>query len=199
MPEVIYVATRNPHKVDEFRALLAGVAERVEPLPDGTGECPENGVSFEANAVEKAVYYARFCPGWVLADDSGLCVDALDGAPGVRSARYAGVHGDSAANNRKLLAALADVPPADRRAQFVCAIAVWHREARRGWVVRGEVPGYIAQVPAGAGGFGYDPLFWLPELGRTFAELSAEEKNRWSHRARAVQALLAVWGRGDVP
>ncbi|WP_029420072.1 RdgB/HAM1 family non-canonical purine NTP pyrophosphatase [Alicyclobacillus macrosporangiidus] len=198
MLDVIYIATRNPHKVEEFRQLLAPVAQDVRPLPEEAGACPENGVSFEANAVEKAVFYARYCPGWVLADDSGICVDALGGAPGVMSARYAGVHGDSAANNQKLLSALAEVPAAERTAEFVCAIAVWNHRLGRGWVVRGTVRGQVATALSGSGGFGYDPLFYVPELGKTLAELTAEEKNRWSHRARAVDALIAAW-KGEVP
>ncbi|SFU82180.1 RdgB/HAM1 family non-canonical purine NTP pyrophosphatase [Alicyclobacillus macrosporangiidus] len=198
MLDVIYVATRNRHKVEEFRELLAPVTANVRPLPDEAGTCPENGASFEANAVEKAVFYARYCPGWVLADDSGICVDALGGAPGVMSARYAGVHGDSAANNRKLLSALAEVPAEERKAEFVCAIAVWNHALGRGLVVRGTLRGQVATELSGSGGFGYDPLFYVPELGKTLAELTAEEKNRWSHRARAVDALIAAW-KGDVP
>jgi XTP/dITP diphosphohydrolase len=190
---VLYIATKNAHKVDEFRRMLKELAMDVRPLPEAVPDCPEQSISFEANAVEKAAFYADHCDGWVLADDSGLCVDALGGAPGVLSARYAGVHGDSAANNAKLLRELDGLPMSEREASFVSVLALYNKRIGTGLVVRGEVRGLIAEQPRGQGGFGYDPLFYVPELGRTYAELSAEEKNRVSHRAKAVQLLIRLW------
>ncbi|MCL6442957.1 MAG: RdgB/HAM1 family non-canonical purine NTP pyrophosphatase [Alicyclobacillus sp.] len=195
---VWHLATKNPHKAAEFAELLRGLAIEIRPLPAAVPECPESARSFEANALEKAVFYGRYVGGWVLADDSGLCVDALGGAPGVESARYAGVHGDDAANNAKLLAALSGVPEDGRGARFVCALALWNASLARGVVVRGEVSGVIAAQPRGQHGFGYDPLFCIPQLRRTFAELTPAEKNRWSHRARAAAALMRAWrGQAD--
>jgi XTP/dITP diphosphohydrolase len=151
------------------------------------GEIVEDADTFAGNARKKAEEVAQLS-GWpTLADDSGLCVDALGGAPGVRSARYAGEPSDAAANCKKLIAALADVPP-PRTARFHCALAV----ARPGTptvVVEEACEGEILTAPRGSGGFGYDPLFLLPELGRTMAELSLDEKNRLSHRARAMSGM----------
>lgn len=187
--ERLYVATTNAHKVAEFERLLSGAPFQVHPLPSGLPACPENGQSFEANAVEKAVHYARWCDGWLLADDSGLAVDALDGAPGVHSARYAGEPADDKANNDKLLTALANVPEAERTAEFVCVLALWSPVKRLGTLVRGSVTGVIVHTPRGDHGFGYDPLFWLPDLNRTMAELTTAEKNQVSHRQAAVARL----------
>ncbi|GMA52326.1 hypothetical protein GCM10025857_36830 [Alicyclobacillus contaminans] len=197
MLETLYIASKNLHKVEEFAKLLRPLPVRVLPLPHHLPDSPEGGSTFEANAAEKASFYAPFCDGWVLADDSGLCVDALDGAPGVRSARYAGVHGDDAANNAKLLAEMAGIPDPDRTARFVCVLALYHWRRQIGWLVRGEAVGRILDKSAGVGGFGYDPLFYVPEMGRTFAELSAEEKLRVSHRGRAVDKLIEVWRGAD--
>lgn len=198
MAAVWHLASKNRHKLAEFAALLAPWEVHLQLLPPDVPDCPEQAESFEANALDKAVFYSRYCGGWVLADDSGLCVDRLGGAPGVRSARFAGVHGDDEANNRKLLDALSGMSGDSRRAQFVCALALWNGSTRQGLVATGAVAGVIAERPVGSGGFGYDPLFLLPELGRTFAELRAEEKNRYSHRARAVEALMRLWrGQAD--
>ena len=154
-------------------------------------EVVEDGDTFEANAMKKAEVTSRIlnCP--VVADDSGLVVDALDGAPGVYSARYAGPEANDAANNRKLLQALKDVPVEKRGAMFVCvmALAVPGAETR---TVRGTCSGWITQQPRGENGFGYDPLFYLPERGCTMGELSPSEKNRISHRAQATQLLLGL-------
>jgi XTP/dITP diphosphohydrolase len=190
--QVIYIASKNVHKVAEFERMLAPLGWPVRALPDGLPASPEGGSSFAANAMEKASFYGAYCPGWVLADDSGLCVDALNGRPGVWSARYAGVPGDDAANNRKLLAELKSVPMHRRGAEFVCALALWRNDSGTGIVVTGKVRGCILEAPRGSGGFGYDPLFLVPELGRTFAEMSGEEKNRHSHRRAAVDKLLRV-------
>lgn len=154
-------------------------------------EVPEEGETFAENALAKARAYASASGLLTLADDSGLVVDALGGAPGVRSARFAGADASDEDRFNLLLEHLRDVPPERRRARFVCAIAIAEPtgEAR---VVEGRVEGYVAREPRGSHGFGYDPVFFLPELGRTMAELSPEEKNRISHRARAGQAARAV-------
>lgn len=191
MPEVL-LATRNRGKVREIRALAAGLPITWHDLDEfpGLAEPQEGGASFAENARLKALYYAGATGLHTLADDSGLEVDALGGAPGVHSARYAGSPRDDAANNRKLIAALAGVPPAARTARFRCALAL----ARPGRVVletSGVVEGLIVETPRGRGGFGYDPHFLLPDLGRTAAELPAAEKSARSHRGQAVRAMLA--------
>ncbi|MCK6458027.1 MAG: RdgB/HAM1 family non-canonical purine NTP pyrophosphatase [Phycisphaerae bacterium] len=201
-PRRILIATGNPGKLREIVAVLtepgAGdVLSRVEwlgltDLPRHVPEPPETETTFAGNAAAKAMYYARETGLWTLADDSGLEVDALDGAPGVTSARYAGVAGErtvvDAANNRKLVAALAGVPAERRTARFRCALALCNGR-RIVATAEGVVHGRIIDQPRGRGGFGYDPHFLIDELGRTTAELSAEEKNRVSHRGRAVREI----------
>ncbi|MCF8563517.1 RdgB/HAM1 family non-canonical purine NTP pyrophosphatase [Alicyclobacillus tolerans] len=193
----LFIASKNRHKVDEFRDMLAELDLAVLPLPDDCPESPETGATFAENAVQKARFYSAFVDGFVLADDSGLCVDYLGGAPGVFSARYAGDHGNDSANNAKLLRELEGVPDAKRTAQFVCALAVHHPQWNADLVVEGSVPGLILTHLRGDQGFGYDPLFYLPELGKSVAELEPSEKNRVSHRALAVRHLLQRW-RGEV-
>ena len=190
----LVVATRNPHKLREIRELLAAPGLALTDLAGcapAPPEVEEDGSTFEANAVKKAVTVAAWTGAWALADDSGLEVDALRGAPGVRSARYAGEPVDCARNNRKLLEALRD---ADRRtARFRCVIAL---AAPDGTVrtVEGACEGTIARAPRGAEGFGYDPLF-VPLGGeQTFAELDAGAKNRISHRAVALRRAAEAWG-----
>ncbi|QQE81309.1 RdgB/HAM1 family non-canonical purine NTP pyrophosphatase [Alicyclobacillus sp. SO9] len=192
----VYIASKNAHKVQEYRKLLKPLGWSVLPLPDDIDECPENAHSFEANAMEKAVFYSRTMKGWVLADDSGLSVPELNGEPGVRSARYAGEHGDDSANNRKLLQRLDTVPNDRRTAFFICSIALWNDQIGTGLTVRGQVEGTILRQPSGQSGFGYDPLFFYAPLGKSFADLSMDEKNEVSHRRRAVQALSSVWEGG---
>ncbi len=204
------VGTGNRHKVEEIAALLADLPLAVtgsELLPRQP-EVAETGASFEENAALKALAFARAAfelppddrPRWVLADDSGLCVDALGGGPGVHSARYAAPpgsagNGSAEANNRKLLEALRGVPPERRGARFVCAMALVKIPGEAGeeppvaFTARGECHGRILEAERGHGGFGYDPLFLVPELGLTFAELPAGEKNRRSHRGRALRQL----------
>lgn len=184
----IYVATHNKHKLSEMAAILGPGAE-LEPDDPGV---EENAPDFRGNALLKARATASRHPGeWVMADDSGLEVDALGGEPGVRSARYAGEPESAARNNEKLLARLAGRK--DRRARFRCCIAVISPGGAERFA-EGACEGTIIESPAGAEGFGYDPLF-LPEGGdRTFAELSAGEKNAVSHRARALAAARAVLG-----
>lgn len=189
---IIYACSTNPGKLREFRlgARQSGAMDLVlEPLPDlkQIRAPEENGATFEENASSKALYYSAFTPELVLADDSGLEVDALRGAPGVYSARYAGVDATDFANNDLLLRKLQNV--GNREAHFVCALAL----ARGGRVLataRGIAEGEILTVPRGEGGFGYDPLFFYPPLGRTFAELTPEEKFGVSHRGKALRNLF---------
>lgn len=183
----LLIATNNQGKVKEIKAILGGFYDEIVSLKD-TGmslEVVEDGDSFEANAIKKAREAADLAGCDALADDSGLCVDALDGAPGIYSARYAGENATDAQNNAKLLKALAGVQ--DRSARFVSVVALVSGEHVT--TARGEVCGVIAQAPSGDGGFGYDPLFFVPELGQTFAEIPVDMKNSLSHRARALTAL----------
>ena len=190
-------ATSNPHKLRELRQMLSPLGITVEGL-DALSSVPpepvEDGETFEANARIKAVGYATATAMTCLAEDSGLEVDALDGAPGVRSARYAEHDGDrdarDRANNDKLLAALRDVPKADRTARFVCAMCVSSPEGAVRFEARGTFEGVVAEAPAGEGGFGYDPLLYVPDAGCTSAQLAPEEKNRRSHRGAAARALV---------
>ncbi len=186
----LLLATQNPGKVREIRRALEGFCWKVVGLADVLpGAAPrERGRTFAENARAKALYYSRRWPGWTLADDSGLEVDALGGAPGVRSARFSAPDPTDEKNNRKLLRLLGPAPAAARGARFVCVMAL----AKKGRVVaefRGEVRGRIGLAPRGSSGFGYDPLFFYPRLRRTFAELAPGVKNGVSHRGRAVRKL----------
>lgn len=187
----LLVATRNAGKLREIRRLLADKPIHVLGLDDvpAVPEVEEDGDTFAANARKKAETVARLTGCLTLADDSGLEVEALEGAPGVRSARYAGAGADDAANNRKLLQALAEVPAARRRGAFVCAMALC-RPTGECHLFFGRLPGILTEVPRGEGGFGYDPLFLVPEYGKTLAELSLEIKNRISHRGQALRQAL---------
>ena len=184
----LLLATNNPGKVREYHRLLRGIPyEMVTPAELGiTTEVDESGGSFEENARLKAEALAAASGLLSLADDSGLEVEALGGEPGVRSARYAGEGASDAARISYLLEKLKGVPEGKRTARFRCVIAVAAPDGRVK-VCSGECRGVIAAVPRGSNGFGYDPVFYLPELDRTMAELSPEEKNRISHRARAAQ------------
>lgn len=185
------LVSHNRKKIAELRAILGQDApgltllSAVEAgLPD---DIPEDGGSFAENALIKARAAARL--GYIgIADDSGLVVDALGGAPGVYSARYAGEHGDDDANNAKLLRELAARPTAPRTAAFVCAMACVFPDGES-FICEGRCPGEILEEARGAGGFGYDPLFFYAPAGKSFAELDGEEKNRISHRARALAAF----------
>lgn len=190
----VVLATRNPGKIAELSALLAGFHLEVKGLDafPGIGEVPETGDTFAANALEKARTVAALTGLVAVADDSGLEVDALGGAPGVHSARYAGEKATDAANNARLLAALAGIPAGRRAARFCCVMAA-AAPGGETLTAQGAWEGGIALEPAGRGGFGYDPLFFDPVLGRTAAQLSREEKNAVSHRGRALRALLAAW------
>jgi XTP/dITP diphosphohydrolase len=191
-PLRLVVATRNRNKVRELAPLCAGLDVTLVALADlpALPEVVEDGATFAANAAKKARAIAALTGLPVLADDSGLEVDALDGAPGVRSARFAGAGHDDRANNARLLEALAGVPPERRTARFRCAMALADRWEDTLLVREGACEGVILTAPRGESGFGYDPLFLYPPLGRTFAELGVAEKNELSHRARAVAALL---------
>lgn len=191
--ETIYIASRNAHKIREFEKLLEPIGCKVAGLPDDIPPVVEDGETFLENARKKAVHYSKYVDGYTLADDSGIVVPVLGGQPGVFSARYAGKHGDDDANNRKLLHELAQVPEADRAAKFVCALVLHNQLTGEEIAVEGQVPGIVQRELQGCDGFGYDPLFYVPSLGKTFAEMTMEEKNRFSHRARAVQALIRVW------
>lgn len=191
-PELV-IATSNRGKLAEIRKILqeAGLELRLRSLADFPGITmpPEDGETFLDNARRKALAVARQAGRPALADDSGLCVDALGGGPGVRSARYAGEGAGDAANNARLLAELAGVPPERRGAEFRCAVVLALPDGR--WTAaEGSVRGRILEEPRGTGGFGYDPLFLSDELGVTFAEAPPEAKNRVSHRGRALRALL---------
>jgi non-canonical purine NTP pyrophosphatase (RdgB/HAM1 family) len=182
----IILATRNPHKVEEVQAALSHLHHwSIEPQPDSIPEVDETGTTFVENAILKAAHASGFVEDLVLADDSGLCVDALDGRPGVFSARYAPSDPERI---QRLLAELNAVPGERRTAAFVCALALAHRGDVI-WTGEGRVDGSITRVANGTNGFGYDPIFWIPEFNRTLAELTREEKNRTSHRGRALREL----------
>lgn len=202
----IYLASSNPGKLREFREAAAARGITVEALPrfDELAGCVEDGATFEENACKKALHFSRIVQGLVFADDSGISVDALGGAPGVYSARFAGPDATDELNNELLLAELRRVEaewrtqagatarpraPFDRAAHYDCVIAL----AQRGQVlvvVEGRVEGVIIDEPRGTGGFGYDPHFFFPPLGKTFAEITAEEKFAVSHRGAAFRKLL---------
>jgi XTP/dITP diphosphohydrolase len=184
----LILATRNLHKVREIGQILGdGVVLRsLADFPE-VPEVPEEGETFEANAIQKAAFAARALGLPALADDSGLEVDALHGAPGARSARFAGERATYEENNAKLLGLLKGVPEAGRTARFRCVIAL-ARPDGTARAAEGACEGRIAEAPAGTGGFGYDPLFIPAGYDRTFAELGEEVKNRISHRSRALRA-----------
>jgi XTP/dITP diphosphohydrolase len=187
----IVAATQNKHKIQEIQAIMGEfgmmvVSQAEVGLPDLDVE--EDGDTFEANSEKKAVEIMARCGEVTIADDSGLMVDALGGAPGVFSARFAGEHGNDGKNNDKLLALLADVEPEKRTARFVSVITMVYPDGEK-IVARGECEGHIIYQPKGSGGFGYDPLFVPEGFEKTFAELSGKEKNKISHRAKALQNL----------
>jgi XTP/dITP diphosphohydrolase len=200
-PVRLFLASSNPGKLAEYRALAQaaghssqGADSAIElGLLPGFESLPafdENAPTFAENATGKALHYSRFCDGLVFADDSGLVVQALAGAPGVLSARYAGPGANSAERNAKLLRELLDKSGRERAAYFVCAIAL-AEHGRAKAIVTARVDGEILETPRGHHGFGYDPVFYVSELGKGFAEMSAEEKNEHSHRGRAFRKLLA--------
>lgn len=188
--QTLLLATSNPGKVREFRDALQDLGWKIKDSSQcpGMPVVPEEGETFQDNALLKARTVATWSGLACLADDSGLEVDALDGEPGIFSARFAGSGSSDAANNRKLLLMLRDVPWERRTARFVCALALALPSGRE-VTARGALEGFIDRCPRGDGGFGYDPLFYLPRWNCTMAELALEEKNRISHRGQALQAL----------
>ena len=200
----VLIATSNPGKLRDFAGAAATHGIEIAGIPGFSSllSVVEDGLTFEANARKKAEAYSRYVPGEiVVADDSGLEVDALNGAPGVHSARYAapdlhdkGPHEadantDDQANNARVLRELKEVPAEKRTGRFVCVLAA-ARDGKTLATFRGAAEGVILDAPRGTNGFGYDPLFYFPQIGKTFAELSAEEKARYSHRGAAFQQFL---------
>jgi XTP/dITP diphosphohydrolase len=200
----ILVATSNPGKLRDFAGAAARFGVEIAALPTFSSlpVVVEDGLTFEANARKKADAYSRHVPGEiVVADDSGLEVDALKGSPGVHSARYAApdlhnkepheadANTDDEANNARVLRELKDVPSAQRTGRFVCVLAA-ARDGKTLATFRGEAEGIILDARRGSNGFGYDPLFYFPQIQKTFAELTAEEKARFSHRGAAFIQLL---------
>jgi XTP/dITP diphosphohydrolase len=194
-PVKLFLASSNPGKLTEFRVLAAASSMPVEiELLANFDELPpfdENAPTFAENAAGKALQYSRIQEGFVLADDSGLVVPALGGAPGVHSARYAGPGTTSSQRIEKLLGGMQSSGGSGRSAYFVCAIAL-AEQGRAIAVVTDRVDGEILDAPRGSGGFGYDPIFYFPAQKKSFAELSAEEKNQHSHRGRAFRRLLSA-------
>ena len=190
MARRLVVATGNPGKLREFRALLDGLGYEILGQGElGVTPPEETGRTFLENALLKARHAAAVTGLDALADDSGLEVDALGGAPGVHSARYAGAGADDAANNAKLLAALAAVPAPRRTARYRCVLALVAPREAAPLLAEGSWEGVILESARGCGGFGYDPYFWVPECSKSAAELDPTEKNRLSHRGRAFEAL----------
>ena len=195
----LLIATSNPGKLRDLAGAAASSGIQIAAIPGFSSLPPvtEDGLTFEVNAIKKAEAYSLCVPGEiVLADDSGLEVDALHGAPGVHSARYAaenppdaGANTDDEANNARLLRELKDVPPEKRSARFVCVI-VAARDGKTLRTFRGTAEGSILNAPRGSQGFGYDPLFYFPSIGKTFAELSPQEKAKYSHRGAAFRKVL---------
>ena len=196
-PVKLYLASSNPGKLEEYRALAAAAAPslRVElevlPGSDGLPTFEESAPTFEENAAGKALHYSRLRDGMVFADDSGLVVPALGGAPGVHSARYAWPQATNSQRIEKLSGEMRGKAGNERAGYFVCAIALAEK-GRAIAVVTDRVDGEILESPRGTGGFGYDPVFYFPALKKTFAELSAEEKNQFSHRGKAFRRLLTA-------
>ena len=196
-PVKLYLASSNPGKLNEYRVLAENAGQssvfsaELELLPRFASlpEFEESAPTFAENATGKALHYSRLSNGLVFADDSGLVVPALGGAPGVHSARYAGMNSTNSERIEKLLSEMRGKVGSERSAHFVCAIAL-ARKGRALAVVTDRVDGEILESPTGTGGFGYDPVFYFPALKKTFAELSPEEKNQYSHRGKAFRKLL---------
>jgi XTP/dITP diphosphohydrolase len=197
MLQLLVLGTRNRKKCDEIAAILGDLPLELTDLtrwPEAP-DVVEDGTTFEANARKKAVELARALGQWVLGEDSGLVVPALNGRPGVYSARYAGRQRDDAANNARLLAELAPLPDDHRAAYYVCTAALADPAGEIRAVVEGRCHGLIVRELRGSGGFGYDPLFLVPEYHRTFGELSPRLKHALSHRGRALAQLRPVLSR----
>ena len=196
-PAKLFLASSNAGKLAEYHALATASSNSLVvdlELVPGFGELPgfeENAPTFVENAAGKTLHYSRLSGGFVFADDSGLVVPALGGAPGVHSARYAGLQATNSQRIEKLLSEMRGKTGAERAAYFVCAIAL-AKEGQVLAIVTDRVDGEILEAPRGSGGFGYDPVFYFPALGKTFAEIPAEEKNQRSHRGKAFGKLLAA-------
>jgi XTP/dITP diphosphohydrolase len=190
----LFCATTNPGKLREFRKALEGFFE-LETLPGlkSIPPCDETGATFEENAIQKALYYSKHCEGQLFVDDSGLEVDALGGAPGVYSARFAGPDATDEANNRRLLEQMEGI--ANRTSRFVCVVALASRGEPIG-TFRGAVEGQLLDAARGVNGFGYDPLFFYSPFGCSFGEAPLERKMEVSHRAKALHAMLTQLRRG---
>lgn len=191
-PIQIFLASSNPGKLREYRVLAGDSPIEMALLPNFHEIPPfdETAPTFAENSTGKALHYSRFVTGTVLADDSGLVVPALGGAPGVFSARYAGPRASDADRVEKLLREMSALNGDDRKARFVCVTTL----AQNGLaiaVLSDSAEGVIAKAPKGSGGFGYDPVFFFPQLGRTYAEITREEKNQYSHRGRAFRKAIA--------
>ena len=185
------IATGNEDKVREIAEILEGTDfEAVSMKQAGYNpEIIEDGKTFEENALKKAQAVHALSGGYVMADDLGICIDALDGAPGIYSARFCGEDSTYEEKFKKIFEMLADVPEEKRTAQFVCAIAVVMPDGTS-FTVRGEVKGVLHETPMGENGFGYDPIFYVPEFGMTTAQMDPEVKNSISHRGRALRAMV---------
>src|SRR5262245_25087931 len=194
MPRLV-IGSRNKKKLEELQDLLGDLPIELTDLSafPNVPDVEESGQTFEENARLKAIGYAEATGKWVLAEDSGLVVPALKGRPGIYSARYAGTHGDDAANNKKLLAELAPLPDDRRDAYYVCVAALSSPDGEIKAVADGRCHGVIVKEPRGSGGFGYDPLFEILEYHRTFGELSLRVKQALSHRARAMVQLRSAF------
>ena len=195
-PVKLFLASSNPGKLAEYRALAAAHATlpiEIELIADfdALPAFEENAPTFAENAAGKVLHYSRLRDGLILADDSGLVVPALGGAPGVHSARYAGSNATNPQRIEKLLREMQGKPEVERAAYFICAIAL-AEPGRAMAIITDRVDGEILEAPRGAGGFGYDPVFYFPALGKTFAEIPAEEKNQLSHRGKAFRRLLTA-------
>ena len=192
----LLVATTNSGKFTEFEAFLKGLPVHIISLNDlqDPPKVAEDGKEYEENALKKARTLAEWSGYDTLADDSGLEVDALNGAPGIHSARFSGAHGDDNANNSKLLEALRDVPEEKRNARFVCVLALCAPRSRGGRerTVSGSCEGFIGFAAKGTNGFGYDPLFFLPSLGTSFGEIDQQTKITVSHRGKALKKLVEI-------
>lgn len=192
----IILATKNKGKIREFREALAEIGWEGVPLSEvaDVPEPEETGSTFMENALQKARAYAEAVGMPVLSDDSGIIADVLGDEPGIYSARYAGVHGDDEANNQKLIERLRPYSGDDRRAHYVCAVALVFPDGQS-VTAEGTCEGILRDFYAGTGGFGYDPLFYLPPFGKTMAEISLAEKNSISHRGKALRNLIEKIGK----
>jgi XTP/dITP diphosphohydrolase len=198
-PIQVFLASSNPGKLREYRVLSGDSPVELALLPNFT-EVPlfeETALTFAENSAGKALHYSRFATGTVLADDSGLVVPALGGAPGVYSARYAGPGASDSDRVQKLLREMSALSGDDRKARFVC-VTTLAQNGRAVAVLSDSAQGVIAKAPQGSGGFGYDPVFFFPQLGRTYAEITRAEKNQYSHRGRAFRKAIAFL-EGRIP